>query len=112
MSKLLNILNIDFFYLILKEFQDDLKTLYSCLLVNKTWCKIIIPILWKDPWKFLKWRNVNKEFLLNAIILQLSDESRNNLKSLGIYFLENSYQKPLFDYISFCKHLNFDIIYI
>ena len=36
-------LNIDVLYLIFQEFQDDRKTLHSCLLVNKTWCEIIVP---------------------------------------------------------------------
>ena len=24
------------------------------LTVNKTWCEIIIPIIWKNPWEYLK----------------------------------------------------------
>ncbi|RIA92264.1 hypothetical protein C1645_820952 [Glomus cerebriforme] len=97
-------LNIDVVYLIFQEFKDDKKTLCSCLLVNKTWCEIIIPILWKNPWKLLKEEEEN--LLLNVIISHLSDESRNNL-SQDINFLTKSYQKPLFNYISFCRHLNF-----
>ncbi|RIA92270.1 hypothetical protein C1645_820966 [Glomus cerebriforme] len=79
-------LNRDVFYLILEELKDDKKTLYSCLLVNKTWCEIIIPILWKNPWKNLKERN--KQLLLDVIISNQSN------------------QKRLFNYISFCRHLN------
>jgi hypothetical protein len=36
----------------------------------------------------------------------LSDESRRNLRSQGIQLLANLYQRPLFDYISFCRYLN------
>uniref|UniRef100_U9UMQ7 F-box domain-containing protein n=1 Tax=Rhizophagus irregularis (strain DAOM 181602 / DAOM 197198 / MUCL 43194) TaxID=747089 RepID=U9UMQ7_RHIID len=97
-------LNRDVLYLIFEEFQDDDNTLHSCLLVNKTWCEIIIPILWKNPWKNLK--REKEKSLLNVIISHLSGESKNNLKNLGINFLENLYQKPLFNYISFCRHLN------
>jgi len=89
-------LNEDVLYLIFKELQDDKKSLYSFLLVDKTWCKIIIPMLWKDPWKFL---SMGKEkFLLDLII------SRNDLDK-GF-----SHKKPMFDYISFCKHLNLNEI--
>src|SRR6266542_6627305 len=95
-------LNGDLLYLIFKELQNDRKVLLSCLTVNKIWCETIIPILWRNPWKFLK----EKKLLLNVIILYLSDESRNNLKRQGVDFLTNSYQRPLFDYISFCRHLN------
>ncbi|RIA95078.1 hypothetical protein C1645_817197 [Glomus cerebriforme] len=85
----------------------DNKSFYSCLLVDKTWCEIIIPILWKNPWKLLK--EEKEKSLLNVIISHLSDKSRNNL-SQDIDFLTNSYQRPLFNYISFCKHLNFNRI--
>src|SRR6266498_5451132 len=78
------------------------KTLVSCLTVNKTLCEITIPILWRDPWKYLK----RKKLLLNVIISHLSNELRDNLKSQGVDFLTNPYQRPLFDYISFCRHLN------
>src|SRR6266536_605332 len=105
-------LNRDVLYLIFKELQDTSeKTLYSCLLVNKTWCEIIIPILWKDPWKFLKkdLGHRKKKLLLNVLLFHLSDELRNDLNQ-HFSFLTNSYQKPLFDYISFCRHLNLNEI--
>src|SRR5436305_12332061 len=98
-------LNGDILYLIIKELQDDKKSLYSCLLVNKTWCEIIIPILWKDPWKYL---NKGKEkLLLSVIISHLSEDSRKDLGQVMI----NSYQRPpIFNYISFCRHLNLNRI--
>ncbi|RIA89497.1 hypothetical protein C1645_824747 [Glomus cerebriforme] len=88
------------------KFQDDKKTLYSCLLVNRTLSEIIIPILWKNPWKFLK--RGKEKLLLGVIILHLSDESKNNLnQNINLFnLLTKSYQKPLFNYISFCRHLN------
>ncbi|EXX66822.1 hypothetical protein RirG_120110 [Rhizophagus irregularis DAOM 197198w] len=52
-------LNTDILYLIFKELQYDKKSLVSCLRVNKTWCEIIIPILWKNPW------DGKKKLLLN-----------------------------------------------
>ncbi|RIA80088.1 hypothetical protein C1645_839323 [Glomus cerebriforme] len=100
-------LNRDVLYLIFKELHD-IKSLYSCLLVNKTWCEIIIPIIWINPWKFLK--PEKKKLFLNVIISHLSDESRKNL-SQDIDFLMNSYQRPLFNYISFCKYLDFNHIF-
>ncbi|RIA82699.1 hypothetical protein C1645_834974 [Glomus cerebriforme] len=95
-------LNKDVLYLILEEFQDDKKNLCSFLSVNKTWCEIIIPILWKNPWKYLK----DEEKFLNVIISHLSMKSKDKLKSKGVNFIKNSYQKPSFNYISFCRHLN------
>ncbi|RIA81213.1 hypothetical protein C1645_881731 [Glomus cerebriforme] len=101
-------LNSDVLYLIFKELQNDKKSLCSCLSVNKTWCEIIIPILWNNPWKYLKNRS-KKLSLLNIIVSHLSKKSRDNLFQ-RFKILTNSYQRPLFNYISFCKHLNFNEI--
>ncbi|PKK64102.1 hypothetical protein RhiirC2_787963 [Rhizophagus irregularis] len=98
-------LNKDILYLIFEKLQDDKEALPSCLLINKTWCEMIIPILWKNPWKYLK-RNKEK-ILLNVIISHFSEESKNELK---IKCIDISTQKPLFNYISFCKHLNLNVI--
>ncbi|CAG8509572.1 4967_t:CDS:2 [Rhizophagus irregularis] len=91
-------LNRDILYLIFKRLQNDKKTLLLCLSVNRTWCEVIIPILWKNPWKYLKKK---KRLLLNVIVSHLSNESKNDLMSQGVDFLIDCYQKPLFDYIKF-----------
>ncbi|GES74635.1 hypothetical protein GLOIN_2v1881634 [Rhizophagus clarus] len=97
-------LNKDVLYLIFKRLQDDKNTLLSCLLVDKTWCETIIPILWRNPWESLK--TEDERLLLNVIISHLSNESRNKIGELKLY----SYEKSSFDYIRFCRHLNLDII--
>jgi hypothetical protein len=96
----------DILYLIFEQLQEYKKTLYSCLLVNKTWCEIIIPILWKNPWIPLKVKN--EMLLLNVIFSHLSNVSRNKIGDLKL--LTNSYQKPSFNYISYCRFLNLDKI--
>jgi hypothetical protein len=48
--------------------------------------------------------------LLDLIISHLSNESKDNLMSQCIHFSTNSYKKPLFNYINFCKHLNLNVI--
>lgn len=109
------ILNKDVLSLILEEIVFDKnrfisnlttiekKSLYSCLFVNRLWCEVAVPILWKNPWKFI----VNSRLLLNVIILFLSKESQEFLKSQGIYIFSTKYKKPLFDYINYCKYINF-----
>src|SRR5436190_21900341 len=95
-------LNRDILYLTFKELQYDKNTLYSCLLVNKLWCENIIPILWKNPWRYLKrkgWKS-----MLIVILSHLSDELKNHLKNKGIRIIYK--KKPLFDYISICRYLN------
>ncbi|PKC57230.1 hypothetical protein RhiirA1_428635, partial [Rhizophagus irregularis] len=36
-------------YGVLKYLQNDYSTLHSCILVNRLWCRIAIPLLWEDP---------------------------------------------------------------
>ncbi|UZO10576.1 uncharacterized protein OCT59_002156 [Rhizophagus irregularis] len=98
----MSVLNKDVLYLILKELQDDKKALFSCLSVNKIWCEIIIPLLWKNPWKYLK--KGKEKLLLNVIFSHLTEKSKD-LNQFFDFFIE-SYQKPLFNYINFCKYLN------
>src|ERR1041385_5533662 len=100
-------LNRDILFLIFKELQYDKNSLHSCLLVDKTWCEIIIPILWKNPLMNLKDEKMESQF--NIIISHLSNETRRNLDSQGIN-LPTVHQKPLFDYIGSCKYLDLRIL--
>jgi hypothetical protein len=101
-------LNKDVIFLILRELKDDNKSIYSCLFVNRTWCKMTVPILWNDPTR--RFRSYPTDdvcnMLLNVILLHLSEESKVNLKNQGINLFIETYQRPLFNYISFWKHLN------
>src|SRR3954452_17454099 len=103
-------LNEDTLFLILKGLRYDNNSLYSCLLVNKTWCKITIPILWKDPWKNVREKETKSRFNVNNVIIShLSNEVKENLESKDIK-ISVIQQKPLFDYISFIRHLRLDVI--
>ncbi|RGB43403.1 hypothetical protein C1646_749788 [Rhizophagus diaphanus] len=95
----------DVLFLILEVLKDDRKSLHSCLFVNKTWCEIIVPILWKIPGKYTLTNNA-KNSLFNVILLHLSEESRNILKNHGINVFIEEYRRPLFNYISYWRYLN------
>jgi hypothetical protein len=102
-------LNKDVIFLILKELQDRNNTLYSCLLVNKAWCKTTVPILWKNPFR-CHLRNKAREIIINVILSYLSEESRDALKNQGIDLSTVSYQRPLLNYISFWRYCNVAIL--
>ncbi|GET60673.1 hypothetical protein GLOIN_2v1782947 [Rhizophagus irregularis DAOM 181602=DAOM 197198] len=36
-------------YEVIKYFQNDYSTLYSCILINRLWCRLAIPLLWDNP---------------------------------------------------------------
>jgi hypothetical protein len=105
------VINEDCLSLIIKELCDDISSLYSCLLVNRLWCETVVPVLWKDPWKFL---NNLKDFkrdklFLNTILLHLSEESKSHLRNqdnINKYIsIPQQQQIPLFNYFDFIKYI-------
>ena len=92
-------LNQDILFLIFEALKDDSDALYSCILVNKTWFKIAIPILWRDP------RNYKAQF--EVIVSHLSDEAKNNVRRTGTA-LPNIKQKMTFNYYKFIRYLYLD----
>src|SRR6266536_4556983 len=115
---MLKSLNKDVLFLIFEELKNDEKSLYSCLLVNRTWCEVTVPILWKNPGRTYCetiWKNSltdkAESILFNVILLHLSRESRDILKNQGISnLITETYQRPLFNYINFWKYLNLSLI--
>ena len=92
-------LNRDVLYLIFEELQYDKNTLYSCLLVNRTWCETTVSILWKIPGRIHLTEKAESK-LFNVILLHLSEESRDVLKDQGINNpITETYKRPLFNYI-------------
>lgn len=94
---------------ILKFLYKDHKTLFSCLLINKQWCEITVPILWRKPWK-LGISTEFWEFITDSLILCLSDYSKQVLHINGIIPSNILSQKPKFNYISYIKYISQDII--
>ncbi|CAB4412407.1 unnamed protein product [Rhizophagus irregularis] len=85
-------LPIDCLNNIFEHLESDKVTLYSCLLVNRLWCKLSVRILWS------KIRNYN------TLISCLPNESKEILLNNGI-LITNS-KTPIFNYASFCKFLS------
>jgi hypothetical protein len=97
--------NEDVLFLILEELKHNKKSLFSCLLVNRTWCVIAVPILWRNPGQY-SMTSISYNMLFDTIILHLSEESRDILKNQGMSnLITEKYQRPLFNYIDFWKYL-------
>ncbi|GBB87417.1 hypothetical protein RclHR1_01390007 [Rhizophagus clarus] len=104
-------LNKDILFYIFEELQNDSKSLFSCLMVNRLWCETTIPILWKNPWCYDINYN-NKYYLFIIIASYLSDDIKEFLMRQGIQLPSFSYQSLLFDYLSYCRSINVKIINI
>src|SRR5438874_10619987 len=62
---------------ILKFLDDDLDTLYSCLFVNRLWCRMTVPVLWSNPFRF----NFNEKsvHLIHIYVSCLPEKDLNHL---------------------------------
>src|SRR6266498_3788514 len=100
----MSIINKDILFLIFEELQYNSKFLFLCLMVNKLWCETMIPILWRNPWRYIK--NYKKSSLYYIITSYLSDNTKEFLIRQGIQSFPISQQPLLFDYLSFCKSIN------
>ncbi|RIA80995.1 hypothetical protein C1645_837731 [Glomus cerebriforme] len=98
---------------IIQYFQNDYETLYSCILVNRLWCCLIIPLLWEDLFTIHKYSFQNYQFI-GIYLNNLSDEDKTKLNE---YKIMNNINKDLFpkksntlfNYLSFIKCLNLQI---
>jgi hypothetical protein len=94
--------------IIFTELKNDTNSLYSCILVNRYWCRIAIPILWKNPYNLKNISNNNK--FHNTIINFLPINSKQYLldNNIDIPFITSSSdnQSLLFNYISFSSHIS------
>src|SRR5436190_16888184 len=52
---------------------SNLNHLYSCVLVNRTWCSTAMPILWKDP---MHWLTVKNDDDVKQVIVPWKDQLR------------------------------------
>src|ERR1043165_4300780 len=102
-------LNKDILFLLFEEFQDDSQSLFSFLMVDRLWCETVIPVLWRNPWKY----NIDyhhKSSLYYIFTFYLSDNVKEFLTGLGVQLPPISHQPLLFDYLSLCRSMNINVI--
>src|SRR6266498_1235696 len=71
----------------------DKVSLHSCLLVNRFWCEVSVPILWTSIQNY------------NTLIACLPNESKEILYENEI-IISTPTSKPLFNYVTFIKSLS------
>jgi hypothetical protein len=107
----MSMLNEDILFLIFEELQDDPKSLFSCLMVNKLWCETTVPILWKNPWSYTSINYRKKRNLFIIIAHYIFDNIKKFITEEESFQLPSVLDKSLlFDYLSFCKSINVDNI--
>jgi hypothetical protein len=104
------ILNKDILFLIFEELQENSKSLFSCLMVNRLWCENAIPILWRNPWCYNAIDYSNKSSLFIIIAHYLFDNIKKFITNQKIQLPLAIQQSLLFDYLSYCRSINVNTI--
>ncbi|RIA84578.1 hypothetical protein C1645_808700 [Glomus cerebriforme] len=86
---------------IMPYFQNDFSTLHSCVLVNKLWCRLAIPLLWEAPFSLKIPKNYH---YIEIFLHNLNEEDKTQLNKIGIN--KNIFPtSTLFNYPGFIKCL-------
>src|SRR5438034_1935023 len=65
---------------IIQYFRNDYKSLHSCVLVSRLFCRLAIPLLWEDPFSM----NLPKNYHFIEIYLHyLNDDDKAKLNQYG-----------------------------
>ncbi|RGB22670.1 hypothetical protein C1646_775726 [Rhizophagus diaphanus] len=86
---------------IIQYFRYDYSTLYSCILVNRSWCRLAIPLLWEDPFS-VPTQNYQ---VIEILLVNLNEKDKAHLIEHGIIKILFS-PNTLFNYPSFIKCLS------
>ncbi|PKY28253.1 hypothetical protein RhiirB3_444337 [Rhizophagus irregularis] len=90
---------------IIQNFRKDFSTLHSCILVNRFWCRLAIPLLWEDPFSIPSQNYRCIEIYLHF----LNEDSKakfNEYENIKNLIPTNT----LFNYPSFTKYLSLNSI--
>ncbi|CAB4403436.1 unnamed protein product [Rhizophagus irregularis] len=93
---------------IIQHFRNDFSTLYSCILVNRLWCRLAVPLLWEDP--FSKHDPKNCHFI-EIYLSKSNEDDKAKFNEYGIEYDLLRSNSTLFNYPSFIKYLNYGDTY-
>ncbi|RIA86927.1 hypothetical protein C1645_828523 [Glomus cerebriforme] len=94
-------LPVDCIYEIIQYIVDDVKTLYSCIIVNQTFCQVAIRILWSNPFKYVKDEH-KKSKIFQTYFSCLDDQEKEQISTF-IHKPVSDFPKPFINYPNFLK---------
>ncbi|KAF0547195.1 hypothetical protein F8M41_000766 [Gigaspora margarita] len=83
--------------IILNNLNNEIYSLYSCALVSRHWCKMSIPILWKNPFSF---PSDQRPLFISQYFSSLDENDRLVLKE---HRINVKFPNSLFNYAKFLK---------
>src|SRR6266498_852952 len=89
---------------IFKHLLYNRSILFNCLLVNRSWCRQIVPLLWSRPFSRLRWKAAS--CLIQIYISCMTKDEKSFFMDLGIILPESS-SSPLFNYAKYLRKFNY-----
>src|SRR5213082_3260616 len=87
---------------IIHRLHNDIRSLYSCVLVNKFFCCLAVPLLWEDPFSIKYRENLTYHFI-DTYLLFSNDNDKSKIKEIKF---DSNLHKPWFNYPSYIKTLD------
>src|SRR4051794_27273751 len=79
-------------------------SLFNCLLVNRSWCRQVVPLLWSRTFCKLRWKP--SSHLIQTYISCMTKEEKSFFTNLEI-ILPESIPTPLFNYVKYLRKFNY-----
>ncbi|CAG8529709.1 12337_t:CDS:2, partial [Funneliformis caledonium] len=87
--------------------EDDIKSLYSIIQVNRTWFSCSIHILWRQPFKYISLTGYSK--LLKVYIWFLPEQTKLKLQNNYFNFdVKEFHKKPIVNYLNYLENLEIE----
>ncbi|CAG8698553.1 2759_t:CDS:2 [Dentiscutata erythropus] len=99
---------------IVEFLENNIRTLHSCLLVNRLWCQIVVPVLWRQPFRYKRFNpssNLLQTYWSCMTIDCISIEDKLILQEFNIKLPDSNQSSVIFNYPSFIKRLNYRDLY-
>ncbi|RIB04196.1 hypothetical protein C2G38_2223020 [Gigaspora rosea] len=90
---------------VLRHLKYDITSLYSCILVNRLWCKFSIPLLWCSPFEFTRHNN-KSELIIQTYVSCFSEEEKNQFYDKVFLIPDFQELAPTFNYPSYLHNLD------
>lgn len=90
---------------IFQYLENDIKSLYRCMFVNRTWCRIIIALLWRRPFEYSGPKSTRRySELVRTYITCLPKDTKMKIYETGYNI--HLHPRPLFPYQKYLKELD------
>jgi hypothetical protein len=88
------------------------KILHNCILVNKQWSSLAIPILWRNPLEIFSFEDDDCIIsIMKTYITSISQESKDSLTKNGLQLSEEIFRQTTYDYPSYLQILKYQKLY-